>query len=64
MTLSNKQRQDIKILLSKKMDNKLKTYGRETISMPFLARLIQDNEKIAAYSFIHSIATSLGMSIY
>jgi hypothetical protein len=32
--------------------------------MPFLARLIQDNEKIAAYSFIHSIATSLGMSIY
>ena len=32
--------------------------------MPFLARLIQDNEKIAAYSFIHSMATTLGMSIY
>ena len=32
--------------------------------MPFLARLIQDNEKIAAYSFIHSLATTLGMSIY
>ncbi len=32
--------------------------------MPFLARLIQDSEKIAAYSFIHSLATSLGMSIY
>jgi len=64
MTLSNKQKEDIKILLIKKIENKLKTYGRETISMPFLARLIQDNEKIAAYSFIHSIATSLGMSIY
>ncbi len=32
--------------------------------MPFLARLIQDAEKIAAYSFIHSMATTLGMSIY
>ncbi len=32
--------------------------------MPFLARLIQDNEKIASYSFIHSLATALGMSIY
>ena len=32
--------------------------------MPFLARLVQDNEKIAAYSFIHSLATTLGMSIY
>jgi len=32
--------------------------------MPFLVRLIQDSEKVAAYSFIHSIATTLGMSIY
>ena len=32
--------------------------------MPFLTRLIQDSEKVAAYSFIHSIATTLGMSIY
>lgn len=32
--------------------------------MPLLIQLIQDSEKVAAYSFIHSIATSLGMSIY
>jgi len=32
--------------------------------MPFLVKLIQDKEKVAAYSFIHSISTSLGMSIY
>ncbi len=32
--------------------------------MLFLERLIQDNEKVAAYSFIHSLATTLGMSIY
>ncbi|NOZ83811.1 MAG: TdeIII family type II restriction endonuclease [Epsilonproteobacteria bacterium] len=64
MALSNNQKQKIKGLLSKKIENKLRLYGRETTSMPFLARLIQDNEKIAAYSFIHSMATTLGMSIY
>ena len=64
MALSNNQKQKITELLSKKIENKLKSYGRETTSMPFLARLIQDNEKIAAYSFIHSMATTLGMSIY
>ena len=64
MAISNNQRGKIKTLLSEKIEKKLKSYGRETTSMPFLARLIQDNEKIAAYSFIHSIATTLGMSIY
>jgi len=64
MPLSNSQRDKISELLSKKIEGKLKKYGRETTSMPFLARLIQDNEKIAAYSFIHSLATTLGMSIY
>jgi Type II restriction endonuclease, TdeIII len=64
MALSKSQKQKIKDLLSSKIEKKLKSYGRETTSMPFLARLIQDNEKIAAYSFIHSMATTLGMSIY
>lgn len=64
MSLSENQINRIKILLRKKLENKLGKYGRETTSMPFLARLIQDNEKIAAYSFIHSLATTLGMSIY
>ena len=64
MSLSQNQRIKIKELLSKKIEVKLQSYGRETTSMPFLARLIQDSEKIAAYSFIHSLATTLGMSIY
>lgn len=64
MALTNTQKEQIKNLLRKKIENKLKKYGRETSSMPFLSRLIQDDEKIAAYSFIHSIATTLGMSIY
>jgi len=64
MALSSNQITKIKNLLSNKIEKKLERYGRETTSMPFLARLIQDNEKIAAYSFIHSMATTLGMSIY
>lgn len=64
MSLSKAQISKVKNLLSNKIEEKLKSYGRETTSMPFLARLIQDNEKIAAYSFIHSMATTLGMSIY
>lgn len=64
MPLSKNQKAEISSLLSKKIHSKLQKYGRETSSMPFLARLVQDNEKIAAYSFIHSLSTTLGMSIY
>ena len=64
MSLTKQQREEIDKLISSKIEGKLKNYGRETVSMPFLARIIQDSEKIAAYSFIHSISTSLGMSIY
>lgn len=64
MALSSNQKNKIILLLEKKIEDKLKRYARETSSMPFLTRLIQDSEKVAAYSFIHSIATTLGMSIY
>src|SRR3990167_4804771 len=64
MAITLSQRQKSSQLLERKIDAKLKTYLRESTSMPFLSRLIQDSEKVAAYSFIHSLATSLGMSIY
>lgn len=64
MALSNKQKKEISQLLETKIDAKLAKYLRESSSMPFLTRLIQDADKVASYSFIHSIATSLGMSIY
>lgn len=64
MALSKNQKEKIATLLEKKIEDKLRRYARESFSMPFLVRLIQDNEKVAAYSFIHSIATTLGMSIY
>ena len=64
MSLTNQQKKEIDQLISSTIEDKLRKYGRETFSMPFLARMIQDSEKIAAYSFIHSISTSLGISIY
>ena len=64
MTLTEKQINQIKNLLKEKINNKLENYARETSSMPFLAKIMQDAEKVASYSFIHSLATTLGMSIY
>lgn len=64
MALSSNQKEKIVALLKRKIEEKLRRYTRESSSMPFLTRLIQDGEKVAAYSFIHSIATTLGMSIY
>ena len=64
MTLTEKQINQIKNLLKEKINDKLENYARETSSMPFLAKIMQDAEKIASYSFIHSLATTLGMSIY
>ena len=64
MTLTEKQINQIKNLLKEKINNKLEHYARETSSMPFLAKIMQDAEKVASYSFIHSLATTLGMSIY
>lgn len=64
MGLSNEQTKKIIHLLENTIDSKLRKYARESSLMPFLAGLIQDNERVAAYSFLHSIATTLGMSIY
>jgi len=64
MVLNQEQVEKIKELLRLKLDTKLSKYARETTSMPFLVKLVQDSEKVAAYSFIHSLSTTLGMSIY
>jgi len=64
MSIPQNKKDKIEKLLIRTIENKLKKYTRETLSMPFLVRLIQDSQKVAAYSFIHSVATSLGMSIY
>ena len=64
MPLTIKQVEEIKKLLRSKLNDKLSKYARETTSIPFLAKLMQDNEKVAAYSFMHSLNTMLGQSIH
>lgn len=64
MPLSNQQKSEIKNFLQKKIEEKINKYARETNYMPFLVRLVQDSEKVSTYSFIQSLATTLGMSIY
>jgi type II restriction enzyme len=54
----------IRELLSRTISEKVEMYARETTYMPFLSRIIQADELVAAYSFIHSVATTLGMSVY
>ena len=63
MGLTREQKTKVKELLKNKIRIKLTNYARETTSMLFLAKIVQDDEKVAAYSFIHSIATMLGMSM-
>ncbi|MBI5061331.1 MAG: TdeIII family type II restriction endonuclease [Candidatus Aenigmarchaeota archaeon] len=64
MALSSVQKEEIRNLLRRMLKNKLQRYARETTSMPFLTKLIQDEQKVASYSFMHSISTSLGISVY
>ena len=64
MGLSSNQKGLISALLSDKLESKLARYSRESTSMPFLATLMQNKEQVAAYSFIHSLSTTLGMSMY
>lgn len=62
--VQQKQINAVRTLLTEVVQEKLETYSRETTYIPFLSGIIQDNDLVAAYSFIQSVATSLGMSVY
>jgi hypothetical protein len=55
--------EQIKSLLVTKVRHKLASYKPETIHMPFHYRLLGKN-RLALYSFIHSVNTMLGQSIF
>ncbi|MCD5390546.1 TdeIII family type II restriction endonuclease, partial [candidate division NPL-UPA2 bacterium] len=63
MGLSNTQREQISSLLKQKIRGKLQDYSPETQSMPFHFRLL-GKDRMALYSFIHSVNTMLGQSIF
>ena len=46
MVLNQQQVKEIKDLLRLKINEKLTNYVRETTSMPFLVKLMQDSEKV------------------
>lgn len=63
MPISSEQQQIIKNYLMEKIRKKLNNYNPETNSMPFHYRLLGKN-RMALFSFIHSINTMLGTSIF
>lgn len=63
MALSTKQQSEIKEYLVSKIKEKLTNYNPETNSMPFHFRLL-GKDRMALFSFIHSVNTTLGTSIF
>lgn len=63
MALTIQQNKQIKDYLIEKIRNKLSTYSPETTSMPFHFRLL-GKDRMALFSFIHSVNTMLGTSIF
>lgn len=63
MPLLEQQKIEIKEFLMEKIRNKLATYNPETSAMPFHFRLI-GRDRMALFSFIHSVNTMLGTSIF
>ena len=63
MALTKQQSEEIKKYLVDKINKKLENYNSETNSMPFHYRLL-GKDRMALFSFIHSINTMLGTSIF
>ncbi|GAB4174858.1 MAG: TdeIII family type II restriction endonuclease [Calditrichia bacterium] len=63
MALTEEQHNEIKQYLITKIRQKLTSYDPETNSMPFHYRLL-GKDRMALFSFIHSVNTMLGQSIF
>ena len=63
MALSRQQHNEIKSYLISKIKEKLAKYDPETSSMPFHFRLL-GKDRMALFSFIQSVNTTLGTSIF
>lgn len=63
MPLTNKQIQGIEETLRVSLRNKFEKYNPEPAVMPFHTRLL-GKDRLALYSFIHSLNTSFGTSIF
>jgi len=63
MPLTNHQKSHIQQVITNSLRNKFQNYNPEPASMPFHFRLL-GKDRIALYSFIHSLSTNFGTSIF
>ncbi len=63
MTLSKEQIKAVEETLKASLRNKFQNYNPEPASMPFHTRLL-GKDRLALYSFIHSLNTNFGSSIF
>ena len=63
MTLSTEQVDEIESILTSSIRAKFQNYNPETTNMPFHTRLL-GKDRLALYSFIHSLNTNFGSSIF
>jgi type II restriction enzyme len=63
MALTNKQKNEIQQVIVACLRNKFQNYNPEPAFMPFHYRLL-GKDRMALYSFIHSLSTKFGTSIF
>ncbi len=63
MALDKLQIQNIETVLRNSLRHKFQNYNPEPASMPFHTRLL-GRDRLALYSFIHSLNTNFGTSIF
>jgi len=63
MALSSEQIHDVENVLKSSLRNKFQSYNPEPASMPFHTRLL-GKDRMALFSFIHSLNTNFGTSIF
>lgn len=63
MSLTRQQKQEVGNVLRSSLRHKFQNYNPEPASMPFHTRLL-GKDRLALYSFIHSLNTNFGTSIF
>ncbi len=63
MALTKLQIQQVETVLKNNLRNKFQSYKPEPASMPFHTRLL-GKDRMALFSFIHSLNTNFGTSIF
>jgi type II restriction enzyme len=63
MSLTDTKKAEIKQVIINSLRNKFRNYNPEPAAMPFHFRLL-GKDRVALYSFIHSLSTNFGTSIF